>query len=471
MSGPTRTLDLRLLTDAVRRRWVAMAIALTVVPLVGLGVRSFVRPKLKASSLVLVQESVQLNPVLKDLLVDVSVRSRLPAIQSIVMSSRTLESVLRRLGEISDATPGDEIAGRVESFRSQIDVYGEGGGVVRITVVGRWPNRVFDGCKLITDELVKEMIRPQTQALGESVTFLEAQLERVQSELAALEGKVRAFKDAHASALPEVYRLNLATYQDVVGSLVEAEADLAASEQRLKLFEEEFAAYDPLTSKAAERLKRARAKLRSLRETYTEVHPKVRAAEAEVSAAAAELKRAEARSDRQGGGRDRGTQGVASILGEGDRVERLSYQAIWSNTEALRQRVVFLRERSANLLAEIKSFADHEEELNSLTRNQATKSKVYGSLLERYEDAMVTRALAGYESSNKIQVIETPDKPHDTPQYSLSVVGLASLVGGLLLGLSLVLGIELFDRTVRLPREAEAIVGAPVLGTLPSFDV
>lgn len=449
-----------LIVDALRAHWKPLLLPILLVPIVAVGAASVVKPKLKASALILVQAEMAPDPVMRDYVTEVKINRMIPAIASLVRSNQTLERVLRRLGEIQEGSDAQDIAWRVGSFRGQIDVYGEGAGLVRISVVGRWPGRVYEGLSYLSEELIAELVSPQTRALAETVTFLEAQLERVQQELADAEGRIRALKETAMDLLPEVHKLNLETYAKLSGTLIAAEADLVEAEERLEAYNEQLDNRPIATSggvRASEALVRARATLRKLRATYTSAHPEVQAA----SAVVAQLERRHASQREAAAAKPKPQPQPRRGAGPKD------FQELERDTHALREKVDFLGKRADELLASIQSRARRESDLSSLTRTRDVKSKVYASLLERYEDARVSHSLARSQAETKVRVVEAPTAPDVAPQYSKLIMLIAGLIGGLLLGLSAVVVLELLDRTVRLPEEVEPLSGVPVIAALP----
>lgn len=464
MSESTRQIDVGQLLDAMRAHWRVLVIPIFVVPLLAVAWANLVPPKLAASARLLVEDASADQPGLRDLQVSMAVNQRLPAIHTIVRSSDTIEHVLRELGEISvRSTPG-EIEGLVASFRGQIDVWSEGGGIVHLKVVGRQPGRVYRGLALLTEALIAELIRPHSQALDESVKFLRGQVDRVQGELTQLEEDLRAFKQNHADALPEMQKINMGEVERLSRALIEAKAELAANQERQRLFEESLARFDPETEAAAERLAAARAKLRSLEAKFTAAHPEVRAATAQVAERQAALARAQA--DAAGDHTEPLERFVKLAASTKDPEVGRSYQEMVSDTEALKEKITYLATEEAKARERVRGAADHDQAYQTLMLAQAAKSRVYQDLLARYEDSVVSRSLAGYESSSRIRVIDSAREPAKPPQHPMPLVVVAGLLGGIALGLLLVLLLEVLDPTVRSPQEATRIVGAPVLGSV-----
>lgn len=464
MSDSSRQIDLDQLIDALRAHWRVMLIPIFLVPLLAFVWANVVPPKLSASARLLVEDASADQPGLRDLQVSMAVNQRLPAIHTIVRSSDTIEHVLRELGEIDARSTPAQIEGLVESFRSHIDVWSEGGGIVHLKVVGRNPSRVYRGLAVLTDSLIAELVRPHSQALDESVKFLRSQVDRVQGELTQVEEDLRKFKQEHGDALPEMQKINMGEVERLSRALIEAKAELAANQERQRLFEESLARFDPTTEAAATRLASARSKLRSLLSKYTEAHPDVKAAQAVVADRQAALARAQ--SESAGDDRDPLERFIKLASSTKDPTAGRSYEQLVSDTEALKEKISYLATEEARARERIRGAADHDQAYQTLTLAQTAKSRVYQDLLARYEDSVVSRSLAGYESSSRIRVIDAAREPATAQKQPFLLVIAAGLVGGVALGLLLVLLLELLDPTVRSAQEASRIVGAPLLGSV-----
>ena len=451
MTQRTGTLDLELITDALRRRWQIWLIPVLILPALALTWRVMVGPRLKASAQVLVEESRRVNPVLKDLLAAQStLNSRLPEISSLVRSRDTVRGVLTRLGDIKPGASDEQSLPQIDAFRRHIEVYGEGGGLVRISVVGRDFDRVYEGLRHLTQALVEEMGRPRRESLRVTVTFLEAELTRIKSELGEIEQELQQFTSRSANYLPEVRKLKLAKHEKLQNALLAARTALVETERARELAESRVQSYSPEKRKVANSLLAARRKLRALRSSYTAQHPQVRGAKQEVI------------------GLERRLATMEGSVGQKDTTK--TYGDIIASAEANKEKVDFLEEQLSKSMDELQSFAAYDKTLDNLTRKRQAKAEIYESLLKRYEDAVIGRALADREQATDIRIVEKPSRPTPTARDNLLFVALTSMIGGLLLGLTLVFLLEYLDPTVRTQSELEALVGAPVLGSLPSPD-
>ncbi len=418
-----RYVDATLVADALWKHRLVMFLCVVLVPAAAVWARHVLGVKYKSSALVLVQEKVKLSQALKELNLDYQVSSRLPAITSLVKSSRSVERVLRDMGELHDDLTPAQRAGRIAGLKAGIQVYSEGGGLINISLSAGSAEFVSAGLVRLTAELMEELLRPEREALAKNVAFLDEQVVRVRGERRDLDDQLHRFREQNPNHDPEVQKLKIEGHRTFLSQLIKAESALAGA-----------------TGGGATRsagMSRAARRVQELREVYTPTHPEVLAAEAA-------LRRAR---QRGGGGPSKAAR----------------------DKKALKEQVEFLTRRVDASLEELRGFAALARQSNDLIAARDAKANLHQKLLERHEEAVVNRALVVQEKSTQIRVVESASKPQMSLKSRLFFVLLAGLVGGLVLGLVFVFALEFLDRTVRRPWEAEQLTGVPVLGTLPHF--
>jgi len=121
--------------------------------------------------------------------------------------------------------------------------------------------------------------------------------------------------------------------------------------------------------------------------------------------------------------------------------------------------------------------AEAREALRALepvrTREAALKADVeqarkrHDALRERYEDASISYALGRFQEPERVKVIDPPADPKApvTPPGIIYLV--ASLFGGVSLGIGLAVVMELLDQRLRAARDFAALTQAPVVARLP----
>ncbi|MCA9546576.1 MAG: hypothetical protein KC613_19360, partial [Myxococcales bacterium] len=302
MSGPAGRpgrLDLALLIDALRLRWIWVAVPAVLVPMLAVLAVKTVGPNRKASALILVRDDYKVAPVLQDVSVGVALSSRLPEVRSLVRSPQTVEAVLRSLGVVTAEMDELAVETTVSGFANRIEVYGEGGGLVRITLSGRSADLVSQALTLLTERVIQELLGPRRLALQTTTRFLKEQLDRVKSELDQVETELGRLSKDGTGYVPELRRVKVDAFRALSEALTEAESELAGVAGG--------APPSAMNPKMAANLIQARASVRRLKQTYTDTHPAVVSGMADVARLEAQLGLApgeQVPANRAGRGRD-----------------------------------------------------------------------------------------------------------------------------------------------------------------------
>jgi capsular exopolysaccharide synthesis family protein len=100
-----------------------------------------------------------------------------------------------------------------------------------------------------------------------------------------------------------------------------------------------------------------------------------------------------------------------------------------------------------------------------LTRSQQVNDNIYRLLLERFEEARITEA----GQIGNVRVIDTAKEPRSPIKPRKFQNLLLALIVGLTLGGGLAFFTESLDRSIKNPEEAEALLGVPVIGLIPTI--
>lgn len=474
--------NLRLILDAVLTRlWLFPLCAIIAGAVATQGAHLY-RPKHVSSAKVLVQENINVNPFLSDMMVDWKLKTRLPVITNVMRSRQTSEQVLRELGLVNSEMTPEQVDQAIDAFQRRLTIFGLGGGIVQIKYQGTGPDEALRGVELIMEIFTAEMLRPQKEALDLSVTFLEGQITRVREELSVLEEKLRVFKEEHSTELPDVYKANLDTYLKVVQDRVETRAELATQRQSLRLTRERLVSYDPVVRGLESQLVRARSDLATLKATLAPEHPRVKAAVAHLRALESRHERARAASKPRAPESLEGLAHVPARVSISSRGEEragahdlltgdlLEYRTAQNSVAALERRLGDMDDQAKDVMQKVRAFARHEKELAALERDIEAKARIYKNLLERHEDALVTRELALRGEASRVWLIEKPIRPSGKNPFKPWMLAIAGAIAGLALAAGIVIALELIDPTLRseqiLARKTEApmLIRLPVLG-------
>jgi capsular exopolysaccharide synthesis family protein len=131
------------------------------------------------------------------------------------------------------------------------------------------------------------------------------------------------------------------------------------------------------------------------------------------------------------------------------------------DSAAARERM--LRGRVQALESDMLDLRRRTIQYNIYQREVDTNRELYDALLQRYKEIGV----AGGVGVNNISIVDRAQVPQgpSSPNLILNVLS-AILIGGAV-GVALALALEQLDQTVSDPRELEAAIGLPLLGTIP----
>lgn len=473
------TLNLAIVLDALRVRWKWLPLCASVAAIAAYFAAQLYEPPHIATAKVLVQENASVNPFLSDMMVEWSVKTRLPVITNVARSRQTAERLLTTQGVLTPQTPPAERERALKAYQRRLTIYSLGGGVVQLKFRGDTPDEAFEGIQLLMQFFSDEMLRPQKQALDQSVAFLQEQVARIRQELHAHEQDLRRFKEENSDELPEVFRANLDTYLKALQDRLDTSAELAARNKTLKLTRERLLAFDPQAQKLEAELLSARQSLESMEASLQPTHPRVQAARAHVRALEKKRASALARAKRNSSRKVRELESMASLTSD-SRVlkdkpvdllthELLSYRESQNEVGALSNRLSLIDAQARATMRKVRAFAKHEQSLRSLERDIETKTQVYTSLLQRYENALVTRELTLRGEASRVWLIEPPTRPAGTRPVSPKVATIGGGLAGLFLALTLVFLFEFLSKEVRHTGDITSVVEAPIWLELPSL--
>lgn len=460
----------------IRRGWLLLA---GVIVTLGTAAAawSFVPGQYESSARLLVQDQQTINPFLEDMVVEWTVKQRLPLIQSVIKSHATLGHVLRELGRLDPDASADEVNRAVQRFARQVEVIGLGGGLVKIKVRANNADAAFQATQALVARFTNEILRPQKQAVEASAGFLGGQIERLRGEITELEESVTTFKSDNATQLPDVQRLTIDEHLELQKALVEAEVRVAASQKRRALSEQKIRQLNPIVRQLEADLVKARAHSNELEHRFSADHPELAAARERVRWLTSELQR-ERKARREIPIEALRSQLVAyenahredTPRGEGTDVptsEVFQHRALVLELEGARGEVELLRKRLSESDHALRLNAKNEESLNRLTRDLDIKLRLYRSLLEKYEDALVTEELSVFDEEHQVWTVEAPVRPTRSTKPALWMVLLGALFGGLFLSLLALAVFAAFDDSIRGERELATALDAPSLGRMP----
>jgi polysaccharide chain length determinant protein (PEP-CTERM system associated) len=345
-------------------------------------------------------------------------------------------------------------------------------------------------------QFIDESLHDREQLYESTDQFLESQLQDARRRLEDQEQKLAAYRTRYAGELPSQEGANLQALASTQMQLQQlADADNRDTDRRLMLERslkelelEKDTPVEPGASAAtsstalstpdsaplgsnAQTLEAAKKALAQLRQRYSDNWPDVQAQKRFVNdlqqkvdaealqqplTPAATLDPAAAAAASTAVARQTKIQGLQADLNEIDR------QMAARQIEAKR-----LKDNAAALQQRVDAVPGRESEMTELTRDYATLSGQYTSLLAKKEDSKLAANLERRQIGEQFKLIDParmPEKPASPDRPFINRCGMAA---GFAIGLGLIVLLEYRDSSFKNDSEVRDLLELPVLAVVP----
>lgn len=345
-------------------------------------------------------------------------------------------------------------------------------GAFKISYVGRTPQETQSVTKEMADLFIRENLKERDQQAQGTDAFITAQLAQARQQLAAQDAKIRAFKDAHMGSLPEQEQANLQMVGQYEALLqTNNEAIDRANQQRVYLQSllnvktsgnpgtPTPAAPTALQLEIAQKQSELNADLLK----YTPEHPDVIRLQHDIAALKLQVQHAPRSSAS-------GSIATNALTGEGPSVtDQLRSQLVSLNEEirARNARQEQVEQKLKQLQGAVESQPAVQTAFSSLDRDYQEMEKNYNDLLAKQQAASMAAELERHDESEQFIVLDPANLPSKPYRPDPVLIGLGSVLIGLLIGLIFAMTVELRDDTMHDADEVAAYLKLPVIVALP----
>lgn len=379
-----------------------------------------------------------------------------------LMQSRTL---FERAGERLGMSPG-----ALQSRVHVIPVHATD--VVTVRVTDGDPERAALIANTVTQEFADYYSQLNRSEATSARKFIEDQLSRTKERLAQSEDELLAFKTRNGAVglSEQVTRmvgrtLDLQTqYDQSMMDQRTTQTRLDAIQARLRTQNGQLAQLsiqtNPIFMKWRDNLTTLESDLASLRQTYTDQHPKVQTLVSRIAAVKKEM------NDEAG----RIISGQS--LGMSPVREQLARDFVLGqvDTEVARSRAAGITQILAKLQAGLNTLPANEVAMARLQRNVRVHEDTYMRLSALYEDALIRERKAGSSGQAAVIVVDPAAVPSTPESSKLPFMATFAALIGVVVGAAIALLAESLDDRVRSAHEAEGAYGVPVLAAIPTMD-
>lgn len=461
---------------AVRRKWWIIACVLIGPPLVFV-VGWYLPKQYRSETMIMVdQQRVPAEYVKATVTGDVT--DRLQTISEEVMSRTRLLTIANKdnlYGKTREKY-GDDVA--LAAMRKDITVDIIKGANDRspidgfkIAYIATTPKMAQRVTQQIADLFIQENVKERDQDAESTEQFIGNALVQARADLAAQDAKIRDFKATHLGSLPEQESANLAMigeYQGLAQS--NSEAIDRANQQRVYLqsmldadraAKQQSGSTTTLTPLQLQ-LQTAENQLAAARQKYTESYPDVIRLRDEVATLQAEAKqpvKSSGLSLPRPAPNQNQQQIESQLLATQDEITSRT-----SRQHALEAQLAAIQSR-------VQSVPAVQQQYESLSRDYSEMQKNYESLLEKEQASGMAADLEKRDESERFRMLDPASLPSSPYSPNLILLNAGGVAGSLLLGIALAFMAEMSDLTIHNSDEAEFYLSVPLIVTLPSLDM
>lgn len=302
--------------------------------------------------------------------------------------------------------------------------------------------------------------------------FIEDQLSHTKEALAREENELLSFKArTGAVGLSEQISRTVGRTLDMQASYDTAGLDERSAlakvdgiRSRLRSQNDQLAqlsmATNPVFAKFRDNLTNLEVELATLRQTYTDQHPKVQAQLGKIAAAKQQMN---AEAGRIAGNQSLGVSPVREQL-----IRELTEAQV--SAESARARMAGMSQILGKMQASLSSLPANELQLARLQRNVKVHEDTYLRLSALYEDALIKERKAGSSGQAAVLVVDPAAVPAVPDSKRLPLMATFAALLGLVIGSAVALLVDGLDDRVRSANQVEGAYGIPVLAMIPTMD-
>jgi polysaccharide chain length determinant protein (PEP-CTERM system associated) len=460
----------RYIATILRRKYIAILVSLCVLSLFTWG--SFLMPKVyEASSMVFIESSSMISPLISGVGVPGDIQDRLRVLTDSIKSRNIVEKVVKKLGLDANAKDTAQSEGIIEGIRKNLDIKVSGQTVTDRFIIsyrGSEPIIARDIVNTLVNEYIEENTSYRRTDASEAYEFIQSQVLEYKKKLEESDRAIREFRERNPNLIPQTETTLLGRLEGFQGSKIEADIKMKELMKKRDSLQKQLSGEKELTVAFVTREGSPQARLNYLNNQlmllltkYTENYPEVLRVKAEIE----ELKKqvVQAKDSKIEGGAETSTLNPI-------------YQQLKEELTRTEAEIESLRARSSELLRQqqetqrvLGSMPKEQEEWTKLQRDRNVYQQIYDQLLQKLENARVSKELEFTDKSETFKIVDpaiTPLFPVKPDRIKLILVGIFL---GIASGIGAVFGLEYFDHSFKDVDSIETSLKLPVLAMIPKI--
>ncbi len=476
---PENKIDILKYLDIISRRKYLFLIICVLITSVIIAYSYTLEKKYESSATILVEREKVINPLMRGLTVTQSGAERLRTIRQLIVSRSRLTEVIRKLDLDLDLKTPLELENFIKTMRKAIDINIIGNNLYIISYEGAEPQTVKDVVNTICNIFIEENLKATRGAAHEAFEFIQTQLNVYKQKLDESENTLRIFKEKNLEQLPGRENVNIGKLENYNNLLAAAEIEFKEAELQKSLLLKQLSNEKPLilaftSSNGSQfsdnmpvenQLAQLNSQLNSLLTKYTEKYPEIINLKAQITQVKQKLAKKDKVNDKNE--KNNNVESVTEALNPIYQQLKEALGKINITINVTESRITEYKEKIEIFTKKVESVPKQEQALARLQRGYDVSLSIYKTLLNKLEEARISRELELRERGENFQIIDTaqlpllPTKP-DRPKLILVALAL-----GLIAALALIYLLYYLDSSIGNLDEAKNYFKYPVLAGIP----
>lgn len=457
-----------------RRKYIVLSVALGVLSLFTWG--SYLIPKtFEASCTVAIENAGIVKPLIQGAGVSVSTVERQRNIRNRITSRSLIERVVRKLNldaGFKYPSQDDELAAFIQKKISvTMQSFGESeSDLFTVAFRGSDPSNVQKMVETLVREFINNSIAYQRSDAVGAYEFIEGQITEYKEKLESSDKAIRKFREMHPQMIPQNENVivgRLGSYQDAISDGAIRKKELLRKRESLQKQlsgeKELTVAFVSNEGSPESRLNFLNGQLMILMTKYTESYPEVLKVKSEID----ELQKQIAQSST--GVKNNDTRGEMKAMNPVYRQIKEELQKTDTELDSLKARLDELAVQQNVSRQVLGRMPKEQEEWSKLQRDRNVTQKVYDDLLEKLENARVSKNLELADKSTKYRVVDPPVLPRVPVQPNRVLLIFAGLFVGIASGVGTAVGIDYFNHSFKDEDSLRKALNLPVLAAIPAI--
>ncbi len=457
-----------------RRRYIVLAVAIGVLSLFTWG--SFLIPKtFEASCTVAIENAGIVKPLIQGTGVSVSTVERQRNIRNRITSRSLIEQVIKKLGldaGFKYPSQDDELATSIQkSITVTMQSFGEReSDLFTVAYRGGDPKKV----QKMVDTLVKEFIEnsvefQRSDAVG-AYEFIQDQITEYKEKLEASDKAIRDFRERNPQMIPQNENTIVGRLENFQSAISDGEIRKKELLRKRESLQKQLSGEKELTvafvsneNSPEARLNYLNSQLMVLMSKYTENYPEVVKVKSEID----ELQKQMA----QPANAEKGnvTRGEMKAMNPVYRQIKEELQKTDTELESLKARLEELSSQQNSSRRVLGRMPKEQEEWSKLQRDRNVTQKVYDDLLQKLENARLSKNLELADKSTQYHVVDPPLVPRIPVQPNRILLIFAGLFVGIASGVGTAIGFDYFNNSFKDEDSLRRALNLPVLAAVPAI--